>query len=37
MAIGLVIYFTYSQRHSELRKRQETEERVAARAAGAVR
>jgi basic amino acid/polyamine antiporter, APA family len=37
MAIGLVIYFTYSQSHSELRKRQQTEERVAARAAGAVR
>jgi APA family basic amino acid/polyamine antiporter len=37
MAIGLVIYFTYSQSHSELRKRQEADERVGARAAGAVR
>ena len=37
MAIGLVIYFTYSQSHSELRKRQEAEERVGARAAGALR
>src|SRR5262245_19784635 len=37
MAIGLVIYFTYSQSHSELRKRQDTDERVGARAAGAVR
>jgi APA family basic amino acid/polyamine antiporter len=25
MAIGLVIYFTYSQHHSELRKRHEAE------------
>jgi hypothetical protein len=37
MAIGLVIYFTYSQRHSELRKRQEATDRVSARAAGALR
>ena len=37
MAIGLVIYFTYSQSHSELRKRQDADERVGARAAGAVR
>jgi basic amino acid/polyamine antiporter, APA family len=37
MAIGLVIYFTYSQSHSELRKRQEADERVGARTAGAVR
>ena len=37
MAIGLVIYFTYSQSHSELRKRQAADERVGARAAGAVR
>ena len=37
MAIGLVIYFTYSQSHSELRKRQDADERVSARAAGAVR
>jgi APA family basic amino acid/polyamine antiporter len=37
MGIGLVIYFTYSQRHSELRKRQEATDRVSARAAGALR
>jgi basic amino acid/polyamine antiporter, APA family len=37
MAIGLVIYFTYSQRHSELRKRQEANDRISARAAGALR
>ena len=37
MAIGLVIYFTYSQRHSELRKRQEANDRIGARAAGALR
>jgi basic amino acid/polyamine antiporter, APA family len=37
MAIGFVLYFTYSHSHSELRKRQEAEERVGARAAGAVR
>jgi APA family basic amino acid/polyamine antiporter len=37
MAIGLVIYFTYSQSHSELRKRHEAEERLGARTAGALR
>jgi hypothetical protein len=37
MAIGLVIYFTYSQRHSELRKRQEANDRIGARVAGALR
>jgi basic amino acid/polyamine antiporter, APA family len=37
MAIGLVIYFTYSQNHSELRKRHDAEAAVRSRAARAVR
>jgi APA family basic amino acid/polyamine antiporter len=37
MAIGLVIYFTYSRYHSELRKRQEADSRVGAQVAPAAR
>jgi len=37
MGIGFVLYFSYSYNHSELRKRQEAEGSVGARAAGAVR
>jgi APA family basic amino acid/polyamine antiporter len=37
MAIGFVLYFTYSHSHSELRKRHEAGEQVGARAARAVR
>src|SRR5215471_10926501 len=37
MALGLVIYFSYSQSHSLLRRRHEAEDQVGARAAGAVR
>jgi APA family basic amino acid/polyamine antiporter len=37
MGIGFVLYFTYSYNHSELRKRQEAEDSVGARAARAVR
>jgi APA family basic amino acid/polyamine antiporter len=37
MAIGFVLYFTYSQSHSQLRKRHDAENQIGARAARAVR
>src|SRR5262245_12215145 len=37
MCLGLVLYFSYSRNHSELRKRHHAETRVGAPAAGAVR
>jgi basic amino acid/polyamine antiporter, APA family len=37
MGIGFVLYFSYSYSHSELRKRNEAEDQVGARAASAVR